>query len=276
MAGALALHTPSTQKQVLPEVTTEHQASVRAVVDSVYGKAVEGDSSYVDDAKEKFVSTLWNHRRTSAIDASQSDGQELQLEQHMTVYGELGLDALINVLEAVGVKDGDSFLDIGSGDGMLVMGAAALWGRENQIGGGGGLRISRGVEILPTLYERSLRYQSNFEEEAAFKSMPMARMELYLGNAMDHSSDELAQVFQDSTLAVCFATTWSRSEPGRRLPQLSKAVGRGGVSELPVGARLVIIDGVLDESDGFVDEGQLKLYCKDTAPYSIARLYTRI
>eukprot|EP00816_Leptocylindrus_hargravesii_P008530 CAMPEP_0196818366 /NCGR_PEP_ID=MMETSP1362-20130617/65251_1 /TAXON_ID=163516 /ORGANISM="Leptocylindrus danicus, Strain CCMP1856" /LENGTH=46 /DNA_ID= /DNA_START= /DNA_END= /DNA_ORIENTATION= len=42
------------------------------------------------------------------------------------------------------------------------------------------------------------------------------------------------------------------------------------------GARVVIIDGKLNCQDGYRWEGDLKIHCPDTAPYSIASLYERV
>uniref|UniRef100_A0A7S0AX05 Uncharacterized protein n=1 Tax=Minutocellus polymorphus TaxID=265543 RepID=A0A7S0AX05_9STRA len=93
----------------------------------------------------------------------------------------------------------------------------------------------------------------------------------------------MSAVLAATTLAVCFATTWSAgnvgtstkgctSLQGRKLPKLSKALAAG----LGRDARVVIIDGKLLESDGFSWQGDLKIFCPDTAPYSIARLYTKL
>ena len=49
------------------------------------------------------------------------------MPQHLTVCGELGLEALATLLDAVGVEQGDRFLDIGAGDGVLVAAAALLF-----------------------------------------------------------------------------------------------------------------------------------------------------
>jgi len=104
--------------------------------------------------------------------------------------------------------------------------------------------------------------------------------------------DGLQNVLKETTLAVCFATTWSagnahsnntddgdttkqqsstKSLQGRRLPKLSKALS--STRGLTSGCRVVIIDGKLDEEDGFSWQGDLRIHCPDTAPYSVATLY---
>lgn len=236
---------------LVPEVPFDRKVATQKVLGSVYGDS---------------TSALRNERRAQALEASTSDGKTLALPEHMTTYGELGIDALVTLMDAVGVQKTDRFLDIGSGDFMLVAGAALLFAED--------LQVARGVEILPSFYERSLTFQKAVEEEAAQAGVAIGKTESYLGDVF-RPTEEMKGIFQDTTLSVCFATTWSKGIPGRRLDALSAALGSNGVSSLPKKSRLVIIDGVLDEKDGFVCEGELKLACPDTAPYSIARLYVR-
>lgn len=244
----------ATTHGLAPEVSPQRISSTQKVVNEVYGGASSESSA------------TWQERRQKALEVSSADGTLLEMPQHMTVYGELGLDALVTILDAVGVEKGDRFLDIGSGDGMLVTGAAMLFAEY--------LEASKGIEILPSLHERSLDFQNKVLAEAANSNLPLCDTELFLGDIFQPSPD-VSLVLDSTTLAVCFATTWSRGEPGRKLPQLSQALGEHGVASLPSKCKLVIIDGVLEESDGFDFEGQLKLQCPDTAPYSIARSYVR-
>ena len=123
----------------------------------------------------------------------------------------------------------------------------------------------------------------NADEEKVRASLGTDRVDFFVGNVYQ-ANEELLSTLQDTTLAVCFATTWSQmnnidesggvkkktSLDGRRLPQLSLAL-----TALPVGARVVIVDGKLDEKDGYAWEGDLRIYCPDTAPFSIASLYVR-
>lgn len=130
------------------------------------------------------------------------------------------------------------------------------------------------------------------EENEANRQQKIPDTSFYLGNIYDDSeitsSDNnitsscipREEMFSKTTIAICFATTWSKNIPGKKLHRLSKALVGGanndGSSNLPKGAKIVIIDGCLSPNDGYIYEGELKLYCPDTAPYSIARLYTRI
>jgi len=229
--------------QIAPETTAIQRQRVKKVLDEVYG---------TDNSDQ------WNQRRSEARSFGKED-ESLNIPQHELVYGELGLDALATIIDAVGVRKGDHFLDIGAGDGILVTGASMLYPEF--------LEASVGVEIVPDLYERSLDFQSRLEgalgteeseQDTNIRLCPQTS--LRLGNCYE-PDDELKEIFAKTTLAVCFATTWSHDIPGRKLENLSKALGSNGGSELPSGARLVTIDGVLDhERDGFEFEGELKLY----------------
>jgi hypothetical protein len=244
-----------------PETTSSQRAQVQDILGQVFGTA-----------------DVFEERKTKAIDVSQTDGAILELQPQVTVYGELGLDALATVLDAVGVQKGDQFMDIGSGDGVLVAAAAQLFPQH--------LQAAKGVEIIPTLYKRSLSYQQKVLELIASKSttsdettaglVPLCcPTELYQGD-VHAPDDQLARVFSETTVAICFATAWASGVPGRMLPELSRSLGIGGPSELPVDARVVIIDGRLCDKDGFRYEGQIKIFCPDTAPYSLAHLFRRI
>jgi len=273
--------------KLAPETTLLERQAVRKVLNQVYG--IEN-------------SDQWEERRSHARDAAAADTTTttatdtasiytntfidnsknlLNVPKHNLVYGELGLETLATILDAVGVKRGDRFMDIGSGDGAVVTGASMLYP--------GYLHASRGIEIVPRLYERSLVFQNHLEHVVLSQQTEEKKEEdtrgmklcpdtsLYLGNVYQPNDTAIKRLFSDTTLAICFATTWSTGIPGRKLPELSKALGKGGACELHHGARLVIMDGVLDyKKDGFDYCGELKLTCPDTAPYSIARMYTKL
>jgi hypothetical protein len=268
----LPIPAPAPVPVLAPETTPTQRSKVQNILGQVFGTA---------------DSELWQERRSQAIDVSQTEGEMLALQPKVTVYGELGLEALAKVLDAVGVQKEDQFLDIGSGDGILVAAAALLYPQH--------LKAARGVEILPTLYQRSLTFQdklrqsvlasTNTDATAGDETVATANVgvplcccptELYEGNV--HAPDDQLlghHVFSETTLAVCFATAWASGVPGRMLPELSSSLGAGGASELPINARMIVIDGRLCDKDGFRYEGELKLDCPDTAPYSLAHLYTR-
>jgi len=189
--------------------------------------------------------------------ASAAAVDALEEEEHQLVYGELGVEALARLLDAVGVREGDVFLDIGAGDGALVFAAALLYP--------GGVARSIGLEIVPALVERSRRFRED--------SFPgLGNVELLLGDVHRWEEDaQVAEVLQSTSLAVCFATTWSRGSRGKVLPKLSRALG----AALPAGARVAVVDGRLLEEDGFQWAGDLRIECLDTFPYSTASLFER-
>lgn len=176
-------------------------------------------------------------------------------EDQQLVYGELSIPTLATIFDAVGVYENEKFLDIGSGDGALVFATALLY--EDII-------MSRGVELVPELVERSQTYRLGFPEN-------VDRVEFHCGDIYD-CDETLENMLKDTSLIVCFATTWSKGSPSRRLPKLSETLG----IHLAPGSRVVIVDGKLDEKDGLRWDGDLKIFCPDTAPYSIASLYEKI
>ena len=255
--------------RIAPELSSERKAYAVGILDRIFGK--ESSGSW-DKRREAARSTTLD-RKDGDDDANNETAILQGIPEHELVYGELGIEALATILDAVGVKKGDVFLDIGSGDGLLVVGAALLFP--------GYLNAARGIEIVPELYDRSLAFRDKFsdmrlreEEQQEFPEVSFRLGNIY---ELSNCKSEADYYTRDATLAVCFATTWSKNIPGKKLDRLSRVLGKGGPSELPVGAKVVIIDGVLEPGrDGYDYEGELKLHCPDTAPYSVARLYTRI
>ena len=328
---------------IAPETSTDQRNYVQQALNRVFIHT-DNNVTSVDNMKPSKAEGGHHHhqqqqqRKFDAIDISIQDGQQYNISQQYTVYGELGLDAFITILDAVGVEENEYFLDIGSGDGVLVIAAALLHPTY--------IQRSIGIELLPNLYQRSMQFQKklqqvllnknkdeNVKETTATQDQPTQTVERQVKQANSNYNDDddnqqsrqqpnynsiefilgdihdtkshpkLESILQQTTLAICFATTWSRNVPQRRLTQLSKVLsGNKGsnckessndddgndnpaantnnddsrLGGLPKGARIVIIDGRLNEHDGFDYQGQLKLICPDTAPYSIAHLYKRI
>lgn len=194
-------------------------------------------------------------RRSSARLAAAAAGGVARRPNEL-VYGELGVTALTSLLDAVGVEQGDAFCDVGSGHGELVLAASLLHPST--------LRASRGMEIVEELAEVASQHHKTLLQRAA---LPAAPIELVHGDVYDEHS-AAAGMLRDTTLAVCFATTWSASGRGRALPELSSTLYRA----LPAGARVVMVDARLSH-DQFSWEGEMRLQCPDTAPFSTAHLY---
>lgn len=251
---------------LVPEVTEARLSHVSNLVATALGDT----AGHKDDRYES--------ARSAALALEEREAHEL-------VYGELSIPVLATILDAVGVQEGDRFLDIGSGDGALVLGTSLLY--ANNTNGENAIQAARGLEIVPGLYQRSLQHQKSLDNalrqdlENEILLQQQAAVEFVLGDIHDAPTDEsLKQVLLDTTLAVCFATTWSagnvqagkkNSLQGRRLDALSRAM-----SLLPTGARMVVVDGRLDQKDGHEWEGDLKVDCPDTTPSSVASLYIKV
>jgi hypothetical protein len=91
--------------------------------------------------------------------------REMASQQHDSTplneltYGELSVPVLAELLDAVGLEDNDAFLDVGSGDGALVLGAAMLYPNV--------CRIARGLELVPGLVTRSQLHAQRLESDLA-------------------------------------------------------------------------------------------------------------
>jgi len=214
---------------------------------------------------EEALAAVLGEARAERHGAAQQLGHDaaasLGLAQAQLVYGELDVRSVARILEAADTVAGDRFLDIGSGDGIPTLAAALLFPRE--------LRVCRGIEVVPALAERAMdhaeRLRTRLQEHPNHFAAPIELTEgdIYAGNATTKAA------LGETTLALCFATTWSRS-PRRTLPQLSATL-----EAMPFGARVVVVDARL-EGTGWRWEGDLKITPPDTAPYSIARMYTHV
>ena len=276
--------TPSdtAESMIAPEITPSQTRQVEKVLSSIYGasdaqeyearrsqarRLTQQITTPTSPLEESPASKAHEQSSTTDLSSSLSD-----IPDHELVYGELGVAPLVQILNAVGVDlVEEHFLDIGSGHGMLVLAAALLFPQWQS---------SRGLEIVPHLHEQAVEYMRQLEEAMAMantsstqqQSGPSAAapMELLLGNIYE-PTDELSAMLRQTTLAVCFATTWSSNEEGRRLPKLSHALRKGVLAPQ---ARIVVIDGHLLPQDGHVYQGELRIQCPDTVPYSTAYLYT--
>jgi len=297
-----------------PEIQPSRLGRVSTLVSSALGDGT-GNSVATSTSTDRYtrvrsaVAEFGRHEVLSESGAHGNGGGRTPPNE--LVYGELSLPVLATILDAVGVQEGDVFLDIGSGDGALVLGASLLYAQSNCRDCKNVIKKAVGVEIVPGLVDRSTRHAQTLDgllDEMATASSEAAdgvitelrnhqsEVEFLLGDIHSAGSDErMSSLLADTTLAVCFATTWSAgnakkdhaeeskqtkgtatqrsptsgtSLQGRKLPKLSRAL-----SKLGQGARVVIIDGRLNESDGFDWQGDLRITCPDTAPYSVASLY---
>lgn len=263
------------QPSLAPELIDEKIQKVNELISFALG---DSDDARPPNSDTNLKSERYSSARLLASGSISGDDANIPTN-HQLVYGELSVPVLARLLDAVGVLEGDRFLDIGSGDGALVLGAALLYPEH--------ISASFGVELVPGLFERSKMHTSRLQEKLATDGLHaelecLDRASFHLGNIYEQRSNgELSTILTETSLAVCFATTWSLSNQEecvdktsldrRRLPQLSEAL-----THVQEGARIVIVDGRLDENDGYRWEGDLKIECPDTAPHSIAALYTRL
>ena len=225
--------------------------SVATPVDAAHVRAVADELDAVLGRAEA------REQRRSAARLAAHNASGIVAPPNELVYGELGVAALAKLLDAVGVEQGDTFCDVGSGHGELVLAASLLHPT---------LRASRGVEIVQDLAKSASEHHAALLQRAA---LPAAPIELAHGDVYDKSSPA-AGMLRDTTLAVCFATTWSASGKGRVLSELSTTLHRN----LPEGARVVMVDARLSDEQ-FSWEGEMRLHCPDTAPFSTAHLYVQ-
>lgn len=210
------------------------------------------------------ASTTARHERRREAQAVARGGDSLldATDTHL-VYGELDVRAVAKVLAAVDVRCGDRFIDIGSGDGLPTLAAALLYPEA--------LSMCRGVEIVSGLVARAQHHERSLRAWLETSELRAASTEMICGDVYA-PADDVVTALGESTLALCFATTWSHGAPRRELARLSGALH----AHMPVGARAVIVDGRLLEREGWRWEGDLRIVTPDTAPYSTARLYVRI
>lgn len=279
-----------------PAIVTEAQPAHITLVSELVSSALgDGDDAEKKEADARYASVrdaVSNYQRVS----SEGDGASPPPPSNELVYGELSVPVMATILDAVGVQEDDVFLDVGSGDGALVLGASLLYASSSSRNVNA-MQKCCGVEIVPGLVDRSDTHAKNLEHilqrregadhEGSLSQLGQNQAEVkFLLGDIHQPNSELESVLAETTLAVCFATTWSAgnaasdgggggamttSLQGRRLPKLSRALSE----TLTRGCRVVIIDGKLDESDGFSWMGDLRVQCPDTAPYSVASLYHR-
>jgi SAM-dependent methyltransferase len=211
--------------------------------------------------------TSRDHRRFEAQRAAQVARQTLHLAESHLVYGELDVRTVATLLDAAEVRAGDRFVDIGSGDGLPTLAASLLYPEA--------LAVCRGLEVVPELVARAKNHAVRLRA-MGHMAAPVEMIQGDVYRATDTPAGEEAKrvvaLLRDSTLALCFATTWSDGAPRRELPRLSAALR----ATMPLGARAIVVDGRLVEADGWAWEGDLRIVTPDTAPYSTARLYTAI
>ena len=136
-------------------------------------------------------------------------------------YGELSFEAARDILERASPKQGDVFVDLGSGLGKMVLAAAS----------GKVFGECRGIEILPELHDKA---NQALEELAG--SLELTRCKLVCGDMLGHAVADADVVF---SFATCFDTNImaaletklaTEMKPGARLILVSKQVSQANAS----------------------------------------------
>ncbi|MEO0605455.1 MAG: hypothetical protein AAF211_28750, partial [Myxococcota bacterium] len=159
------------------------------------------------------------HQRLADVRDAATVGEHLE-------YGELDVRSVARVLAATGVDPDERFVDIGSGEGLPVLAAALLYPDT--------LTAVRGIELVPERLARAHRHAERLRvqrPDVAIAPVTWLEGDVYT------TAGPTGQALADSTLALCFATTWSRGAPRRELPRLSRALAE----TMPPGARVVIV-----------------------------------
>lgn len=99
------------------------------------------------------------HRALAETAAAKLAGEGHATSAPELFYGEASLEAVARVLDAAHAREGDTFLDLGSGSGKAVIAAALV--RPD-------LASVRGIEILPELHTEALAAQQRMPPDRAW------------------------------------------------------------------------------------------------------------
>ena len=141
-------------------------------------------------------------------------------------YGELSWSGSWDLIGLAKPREGDVFMDLGSGLGKMVL-SAAMTRRFKEC---------RGVEILPELHAKAAAALGRLRDavgEEAFAMLPPVRLEC---------GDMLAADVADADIVYCFATCFS--------PEIVSALEAKLAAEMKPGARLVLVSKQM-ETDAF-------------------------
>mmetsp|Transcript_13882 Transcript_13882/g.33247 ORF Transcript_13882/g.33247 Transcript_13882/m.33247 type:complete len:273 (-) Transcript_13882:91-909(-) len=138
-------------------------------------------------------------------------------------YGELSFEGAEELLRHVDAKEGEVFLDMGSGLGKMVLAAALQRWRFKEC---------RGVEILPELHEKAVEALDILRAKLGDDELAkLPTVQLSLGDML------ISPWVSDADIVYCFATCFSAEVlqalirkfedemiPGARLISISKAI----------------------------------------------------
>jgi len=170
----------------------------------------------------------YNARRNLARDAalatsSKSTADGIPLAGDSMVYGEFNLDFFAQLLELACPVRGETFVDLGSGAGRLVIAASLLYPDT--------WRNCHGVELSAPLHDAAIAARVAFDGLAPCP--PIADCEYTLASVLDDAKGAAALAAAD--VSFSYAVTWASDETHELLV---RALAR----RLPSGARVISVD----------------------------------
>jgi hypothetical protein len=176
-----------------------------------------------------YPAAAYNARRQEARSAALATStikstEGVPLAGDASTYGEFDLSFFAELLQSASPKPGDTFLDLGSGVGRLVVGAALLhpdtWSN------------CHGIELSAPLHERAIEARYAFEELPSPRP-PIAPCEYTCGDVL---GVEAATALGASAVCFSYAVTWAREKGAHT------ALSRALASSLRPGSRVISID----------------------------------
>ena len=145
-----------------------------------------------------------------------------------TRYGEINFDSLAVALEAIRTRHGglvgapgsETFIDIGSGSGLPVVGAAALHQWNAAIG----------IEIVPELHEVALKNAQRWRDFLESTPAPASTMEtdgqnvrFVCADALASEDEVAAGLYRAADVVLCLCTAFSEPMMSALASQLTQA-----------------------------------------------------
>ena len=149
-------------------------------------------------------------------------------------YGEFDLDGFFELLRAAAPREGETFVDVGSGCGRLVLAAALVhnW------------RACVGIEMLGDLHELATKSHTKLVAASADLGLQLAPCELVCDEADSALPRALRGGGGDAAAVVfVYATCWPSVGP--HLTALSETLA----GALPDGSRVITVDKQLVSDD---------------------------
>jgi|EP01046_Picozoa_sp_COSAG06_P054751 hypothetical protein len=179
-----------------------------------------------------YVRTDWLASARARFDAAELEsGDEASgdggLQAGAELYGEINFESLAAALEAirahhgglVGAPGSETFIDIGSGSGLPVVGAAALHRWNAAIG----------IEIVPELHEVALKNAQRWRDLKAASAVASALetdgddVRFVCADALTPEDEVAAGLYAAADVVLCLCTAFSEAMMGALAAQLEQA-----------------------------------------------------